>query len=159
MWATVLLAGALVATVVVFLGAAARAQTAQGVDLAVHKSVQPKSVQVGQAQTFTIRITNEGTTRARAVSMRDPLPSAVRFIRASTSRHVPRSCGLQERRTVVCQLGNLRAGRTVTVRIFVRTVEAGGYTNRAFASYRRDAALELDASDNRDAARGRVTLR
>ena len=158
MWAmAALVGGALLATaVLVFLSGAARAQTAQGVDLVVDKTVQPRTVQVGERQTFTITVTNEGTRRARAVRMADPLPRAVRFIRASTSRQVPGSCGIDEQRTVVCRLGVLRPDRTVTVRIFVRAAEAGRYTNRAFVSY-GNSALELDFSDNLDGARARVT--
>ena len=143
--------------VLVFWGGASQAQTARGVDLVVDKTIQPRSVQVGERQTFTITVTNEGTRRARAVRMTDPLPTAVRFIRASTSRQVPGSCGIDEQRTVVCRLGALRPDRTVTVRIFVRTREAGRYTNRASVSYRNSDALELDFSDNRDGARARVT--
>ena len=158
LWAIALFGGALVATaVLVFFGGAAQAQTAQGVDLVVDKTIQPRSVQVGERQTFTITVTNEGTRRARAVRMTDPLPTAVRFLRASTSRQVPGSCGIDEQRTVVCRLGALRPDRTVTVRIFVRTREAGRYTNRASVSYRNSDALELDFSDNRDGAGARVT--
>jgi hypothetical protein len=68
------------------------------------------------------------------VTMEDPLPTKVRFVRASTSRHVPGSCGLEPVRTVVCDLGTLVAGKTVTVWIVVRNVETGNYINRAFAS-------------------------
>ena len=55
----------------------------------VEKTVQPRTVQVGDSQTSTIRITDDGTTRAERVRMRGLLPSKVRFIRAaSTSREV-----------------------------------------------------------------------
>jgi uncharacterized repeat protein (TIGR01451 family) len=137
----------LMAYMVVF-GTAAGAQTAQGVDLNVKKSVSPKVVAVGERQTFTIKVTNEGNRRARNVTMSDPLPGKVKFVRASTSRHVPGSCGLDDR-TVVCHLGTLRPGKTVAVWIVVRTVEAGDYTNRAFVSY-GTSALESDTSDNQD---------
>ena len=70
----------------------------------VEKTVQPRTVQVGDSQTSTIRITDDGTTRAERVRMRDPLPSKVRFIRASTSREVPGSCGINAR-VVTCRLG------------------------------------------------------
>lgn len=151
--AATLLAGALLATaaLLVALGATAKAQTAQGADLALSKSVEPRTVQVGEQQTFIIKVTNEGNRRARNVTMSDPLPSAVRFIRARTSRHVPGSCDLEPRRTVVCDLGTLRPGETVTVRILVRTVEAGTYTNRAFVSY-GTSALDPGTSGDQDTA-------
>ena len=66
--------------------------------------------------------------------MEDPLPAKVRLVRASTSRHVPGSCGLEPIRTVVCDLGTLGPGKTVTIWIVVKNVEAGNYTNHVFAS-------------------------
>ena len=139
-------------------GGAAGAQTRQGPDLAVKKTVYPKTVQLGERQTFTIKITNEGTARAEGVRMRDPLPSKVRFIRAATSREVPGSCGIEDR-LVSCRLGTLRVDRTVSVKIYVKPVVAGSYTNRAYVSYSSPSALERDGSDNSDAARALVEAR
>ena len=161
LWVAALLAGTLatIATLIAF-GSTAGAQTAQGPDLVLKKTVYPKSVQVGELQTFTIRITNEGTARAEGVRMKDPLPSKVRFIRASTSREVPGSCGIEER-VVKCRLGTLRPDRTVTVKIYVKPVVAGSYTNRAYVSYSSPSARALEAvtSDNSDAARALVEER
>ncbi len=153
LWAATLVAGALAAVgaLLLVLGGAAGAQEARFVDLDVEKTVNPKTVQVGDPQTFTVRITNDGTTRAERVRMRDPLPSKVRFIRASTSREVPGSCGIEDR-VVTCRLGTLRADRTVTVKIHVRPVAAGSYTNRAFASFAKSGARDRDASNFSDAA-------
>ncbi len=157
-WVGVLMAGALAAMAALLValgGSAAGAQEAQSVDLDVRKTVSPKTVQVGETQVFTVKVTNDGTTRAERVRMRDPLPSKVRFIRAATSREVPGSCGIEDR-VVTCRLGNLRVDKTVTVKIYVKPVEAGSYTNRAYVSYSNSAALERDASDNSDAARAFV---
>lgn len=87
--------------------------------------------------------------------MRDPLPSKVRFIKASTSREVPGSCGIEDR-VVTCRLGTLRADRTVTVKIYVKPVEAGSYTNRAYASFDNSSARASDVSEASDAATARV---
>ena len=154
LWAAALLAGALAATFALLatLSVAAGAQETRAVDLAVKKTVSPRTVQVGEKQTFTIRITNNGTTRAQGVRMRDPLPSKVKFIRASTSREVPGSCGIEDR-VVTCRLGKLGPDRTVTVKIYVKPVVAGSYTNRAYASYTDPAGLQLEDSD---AARAHV---
>ena len=103
-------------------------------DLDVDKTVHPKTVQVGDRQTFTVRIANDASTRAERVRMRAPLPSKVRFIRSSISREVPSSCGIEDR-VVTCRLRTLRADRTVTVKISVRPVEAGSYTNRPIATF------------------------
>ena len=139
-------------------GGTAGAQTAQGgPDIALKKTVYPKAVQVGERQTFTISITNEGTGRAEGVRMPDPLPSKVRFIRASTSREVPGSCGIEDR-VVACRLGTLGVDKTVTVKIHVKPVVAGSYTNRAYVSYGSPSARALE-SDTSDAARALVDAR
>jgi uncharacterized repeat protein (TIGR01451 family) len=159
LWAGVLLAVAIAAAALLAVlgGGAAEARQARGVDLDVDKSVSPRTVLVGERQVFTVRVTNHGSTRARGVRMRDPLPSAVRFIRAETSRHVPGSCGIADR-VVRCRLGTLRPDRTVTVRIHVRPVVAGSYVNRAFASFRNSTSRAggLSADDSTDAARAEV---
>jgi uncharacterized repeat protein (TIGR01451 family) len=154
-WAGVLLAGAIAVAVLLMAlgGGAAGAQEARSVDLVVKKTVSPRSVQVGERQVFTVKITNEGSTRARGVRMTDPLPREVKFLRASTSREVPGSCGIEDR-VVTCRLGALRADRAVTVKIYVRPVEAGSYTNRAYASFRNTNGLLVE--EDRDAARAEV---
>jgi len=158
LWAAALVAGtlaAMAALLVALGGGTAGAQEARSVDLDVTKTVYPKTVQVGERQTFTIKITNDGSTRAERVRMTDPLPSEVRFIRASTSREVPGSCGIEDR-VVTCRLGTLRADRTVTVKIYVRPVVAGSYTNRAYVSFSESSARERDATVYSDAARAVV---
>jgi uncharacterized repeat protein (TIGR01451 family) len=153
-WAGVLLAGALAAALLVGLGGGtAGAQEARSVDLVVKKTVSPKSVQVGERQVFTVKVTNEGSTRAKGVRMTDPLPREVRFLRASTSREVPGSCGIDDR-VVECRLGALRADKTVTVKIYVRPVVAGSYVNRAYASFRNTNGLLVE--EDKDAARAEV---
>ena len=122
--------------------------------MVVKKTVSPKSVQVGERQVFTVKVTNEGSTRAGGVRMRDPLPREVRFLRASTSREVPGSCGIEDR-VVECRLGKLRADRTVTVKIYVRPVVADSYVNRAYASFRNTNGLLVD--EDKDAARAAIT--
>ena len=150
-----MLAGAIAATtllLVALAGGAAGAQEARSADLDVDKTVSPKTVQVGERRVFTVKITNHGSTRAEGVRMRDPLPSKVRFIRASTSREVPGSCGMEDR-VVKCRLGKLRANGTVTVKIYVRPVAAGSYTNRAYVSFNNPSALGRDGSGISDTAR------
>ena len=153
-WAGALLAAALAAALLALGGGAAGAQEARSVDLVVKKTVSPKSVQVGERQVFTVRITNEGSTRAEGVRMRDPLPREVRFLRAETSREVPGSCGIEDR-VVECRLGKLRADRAVTVKIYVRPVVADSYVNRAYASFRNTNGLLVE--EDRDAVRAEAT--
>ena len=152
LWVAALLAGTLAAAVLLLAlgGGSANAQEARSADLALKKTVSPKSVPVGERQVFTVKITNEGSTRAEGVRMRDPLPSAVRFIRATTSREVPGSCSIEDR-VVNCRLGKLRADGTVTVKIYVRPVVADSYTNRAYASFSNANGLLVE--EESDAAR------
>jgi uncharacterized repeat protein (TIGR01451 family) len=156
-WVAMTLTAALAAAILALIVLAGPAQTltAQGVDLNVRKSVSPKTVAVGEKQTFTIRVSNEANHRARGVTMKDPLPGKVRFIGASTSRHVPGSCGLNSNRTVVCHLGTLQPGKGVTVWIVVKTVEAGSYTKRAYVSHDTNTRT-LDTSADQDTAKARV---
>lgn len=140
------------AALVVTLSGAAVAQDSRAVSLDVDKTVSPRTVEVGERQVFTVKIKNRGSTRAEAVRMRDPMPSKVRFLRAATSRQVAGSCGI-ENRVVRCRLGTLRPGRAVTVRMHVRPVVAGAYTNRAFASFGGFSALGRGDSEVSDAAR------
>ncbi len=161
LWAAALVAGvlaAMAALLVALGGGVAGAQETRSVDLDVKKTVSPNTVQVGERQVFTVKITNDGSTRAERVRMRDPLPSKVRFIRTSTSREVPGSCSIEDR-VVTCRLGTLRADRTVTAKIYVRPVVAGSYTNRAYASFTNPGARERDASDYSDAVRAVVEPR
>ena len=146
------------ALLVALVGGAANAQEARSVDLDVRKTVSPKTVEVGERQVFTVKVTNNGTTRAERVSMRDPLPSKVRFIRASSSREVPGSCGIEDR-VVRCRLGTLRADEMETVKIYVRPVEAGSYTNRAYASFDNSSNRASGASEGSDAAKAMVEAR
>ncbi len=86
--------------------------------------------------------------------MTDPLPREVRFLRASSSRQVPGSCGIEDR-VVKCRLGALRADKTVTVKIYVRPVVAGSYVNRAYANFRNANGLLVE--EDKDAARAEAT--
>jgi len=148
LWAVALLLAAAfaVAAVATFGAGSARAQAEGSSDLTVTKTVQPRQVTVGDRQTFTIKVTNARGDTAREVHMTDRLPTQVRFIRASTSRQVPGSCG-RVQRIVTCDLGDLVVGRTVTVNIFVEATQSGRYTNRAFVNH---STTELDHFDNRD---------
>jgi uncharacterized repeat protein (TIGR01451 family) len=154
-WTMATLSLALVVALVAALAFDGRTANAAGAgaDLHISKRVKPKTVLVGQKQTFIIRVRNESRKNATSVKMTDSLPGKVKFIRASTSLHRPGSCG-SFRRTVECNLGTLKGGERVKIEILVKAVKSGSYTNRAFVSHK---SRELDASDNIDTARGRAT--
>jgi uncharacterized repeat protein (TIGR01451 family) len=146
------------AAVVLSLGTPAQAQLGAAhpaADLHITKAVKPRVVPVGTKQTFNIKVTNQRGATARGVTMSDPLPKGVKFVRASSSIHVPGSCG-PSGKTVVCRLGNLRVGALVTVKIIVKPTKSGGYLNRAFVEH---TTGEIQSSDNFDLARARGTRR
>jgi uncharacterized repeat protein (TIGR01451 family) len=150
-WARwVLLAAAMMAIGAIFSlgGGAAQAQQTASADLHVTKKVKPQVVRVGNNQTFKIKVTNQRGGTARDVVMTDALPEKVRFIRASTSRHVAGSCSASAG-VVTCDLGNIRVGKKVAVKILVENVEAGRYVNHVHVS---QSTTELEASDNSDTA-------
>ena len=129
------------------------ADAASRTDLRLNKTVKPRVVEVGENQTFHIRIKNASSRNATNVKMTDPLPTNVRFIRASTSLHHPGSCGII-RRTVECNLGTLQGGERVHIKILVKAVRAGTYTNHAYVYHK---SAELDASDNFDSVTATAT--
>jgi len=108
-------------------------------NLHVSKSVKPKAVRVGQKQTFTVKVTNRRGRTATGLKLTDPLPKNVKFVRATTSRHLSGSCARRGQRghIVECRLGDLKAGRSVSVKIVVKAVKAGTYTNRVILSQTR----------------------
>jgi hypothetical protein len=100
-WATLVVGtlAAMAALLVALEGGAAGAREAPSVDLDVDRTVPPGTVQVNGRRTIAFRITNGGSIRAERVTervrMRAPLSSRVRFIRATTSREGPGSCGIE----------------------------------------------------------------
>jgi uncharacterized repeat protein (TIGR01451 family) len=155
-WTMAALSFALVAALVaalVFGSHAANAAKAK--DLRIDKKVKPKIVQVGQNQTFIIKVKNKSKSNASNVTVTDPLPSKVKFIRASTSLHRPGSCGILSG-TVECKLGSLQGGKTVKIKIFVKVVQGGTYINRAFVSQK---SREFNATDNIDKVTASATRR
>ena len=55
-------------------------------DLILRLSDAPDPVQVGQALTYTVIVTNNGPTRARDVTVTDVLPTGVTFVSATPSQ-------------------------------------------------------------------------
>ena len=56
------------------------ANAAKAKDLRIDKKVKPKIVQVGQNQTFLIKVKNKSKTNASNVTVTDPLPSKVKLV-------------------------------------------------------------------------------
>jgi uncharacterized repeat protein (TIGR01451 family) len=86
--------------------------------LGVLKSGTPAIVNAGEQVTYTVVVTNSGTTDATTVTMTDPLPSG---FSASSVAPTPECSGTT---TTVCDLGTVAAGASVTVTI-VADVDPG----------------------------------
>lgn len=164
-WA-IALVGAAVGLVVVALvafGGTAQAQVEGAHDLAVTKKPTSVKLRVGQQKTSTITVTNQRGGIARNVVMVDQLPSFMRFVRASTSLREPGICGpINNRRGVSCSLGNLRVGKTVTIKVTAKAIKRGKGKNLVSVSARGAGGglgADLEPSDNRDSTRHRAIER
>lgn len=110
-----------------------------GVDLAIVKTDSADPVAGGANFSYTIEVTNQGSTTATGVTVRDFLPASVTFVSASA--------GCSEASGVVtCDLGTVAAGDTETVTITVQAPNADvTVTNAALVSADQ---TDTDASDN-----------
>lgn len=120
----------LTASLVIVAGQVAwSAPRPSGADLSITKTDSPDPVKVGQDLTYSIAVTNGGSSTATEVSMRDQLPATVSFVSSTVTQG---SCSGSS--TVVCSLGNLGKGANAAVEIVVRANEAGDIVNTASVS-------------------------
>lgn len=115
-------------------------------DLVVDKSEKRDPVRVGKRLTYIVTVRNEGDEVALNVAFTDTTDffRGVRFVRAQTSQG--ECADTDAEGTIVCDLGDIDVGDTVTVKIVVIPTQTGDINNTAFAS----ADNEEDFSDNQD---------
>ena len=111
--------------------------------LTIEKTDDPDPVAEGEILTYTIEVENIGTVDANGVIIRDDLPANTTFVSVTTSTGDP--CSVQPlpgapnvaNPDVVCNIGTLDNGESVTVTIEVRPTNAaaiaGSVVNRAEA--------------------------
>src|SRR5690554_5082894 len=93
-------------------------------DLEIAKSVSPNSVNVGGTVTFTMTVTNNGSSEAVNVEVTDVVPSGYTIGTINNG-------GINTTGTIVWSVGNLANGASTTVS-FTATVNAtGAYSNTA----------------------------
>lgn len=126
--------GALVLVALCTGGAAAAPGDA---DLSITKSDGPDPAVAGDNVTYTIEVTNPGTSVGPAtnVVVTDNLPNGVDFVSA-TGGNCERTG-----HTVTCELGQVNPGTTATVTIVVKTKKNDTLTNTASVASPEDVVL------------------
>jgi len=98
--------------------------------------------------TYTIRLTNSGPGSASNVTLRDVLPTAMKFVSASSNQG---TCSGTT--TVTCAIGPLANGGTASVSIVVKASARGTFTNTATVS---TSTTDNNTSNNSSSVRTRV---
>jgi RHS repeat-associated protein/uncharacterized repeat protein (TIGR01451 family) len=99
---------------------------AASADLNLTKTDSPDPIAVGDRLTYTIAVINHGPDAATGVVVTDTLPVSVTLASASASQG---SCGGTS--TVICNLGMLNSGVSVTATLVVTVTAAGRIANTA----------------------------
>jgi uncharacterized repeat protein (TIGR01451 family) len=120
------------------------------VDLILTKIDSPDPAVVGSQITYTLTVTNNGPDAATDVELTDVLPAAVGLVSAISTAG---SCAGAA--TIVCDLGDMAAGASVTVTIVVSTSVAGKLTNTSTVS---SLESDLDPRNNFEEEQTQVTL-
>ena len=89
-----------------------------GANIVVRKTVSPESVQVGEAVTFTITVTNPNAQAISNVTITDDVPDAFSITDVTTTQGVVTINGNQ----VSVNIGTLQAQQTVTVIITAESI-------------------------------------
>ncbi|HNT74256.1 MAG TPA: DUF11 domain-containing protein, partial [Anaerolineae bacterium] len=110
-------------------------------DLAVAKSVNDTTPDVGDVITFTVIVTNHGPSAATGVVVNDLLPSGYTY-QAHTA-----SAGTYTPGSGVWSVGNLAANASATLRIRVQVNPTGAYANTATVDGNED---DPTPGNNRD---------
>jgi len=96
-------------------------------DLEVKETGPTEPVPVGNNLNFNIQVTNKGTVTGIDVILTNPLPVNTTFVSATPSQG---TCGLTNNNTsLVCNLGDINPGQTVTIPVVVTPTAPGTITN------------------------------
>jgi uncharacterized repeat protein (TIGR01451 family) len=100
-------------------------ETPQQSDLALSKTVNDATPNVGDTITFTVTLTNNGPNAATNVQVSDLLPAGLTFVSATPSQ------GTYSGATGQWNVGTVAAGATPTLQIQVTVVSSSAETNSA----------------------------
>lgn len=107
-------------------------------DLQLANTSAPNPATQGANFDYTLTVTNAGPAPTSDVSLTDQLPSGVRLVSTTASQGV---CSVAQQ-YVRCALDTLEGGRTATVTLTVRAVQAGSIYNTASVAGREYDAYE-----------------
>jgi uncharacterized repeat protein (TIGR01451 family) len=89
----------------------------------------PATSHVGQSITYTIKVTNNGPSTASGVSVTDTMPKNTGFGSVTSTQG---SCAPRPHsQLVVCGIGTMASGGTVTVSLTLKPTKKGSFTNLA----------------------------
>jgi hypothetical protein len=98
---------------------------ASGPDVSVTKSDVPDPAVVGQSVAFTLTVRNHGPGKANSVILTDIHPTSLQFLGSDPG------CAPASPTNVMCNLGSIPAGTTITKRIWLRANALGTISNSA----------------------------
>ncbi len=98
-----------------------------GGDLAISKTVDRNSVNVGEQLTYNLTITNNGPNKTTGVTLTDYLSSGMNFVSATSSR----GSAVEQNGVVNANLGDFNSGETATVTITGKAIATGERTATA----------------------------
>jgi uncharacterized repeat protein (TIGR01451 family) len=97
-------------------------------DLTIAKTDGPDPIYVGQRLTYTVTVSNQGPSDAAGVILTDTLPVNVTYADVGTTQG---TCNPPVGLDLVCDLGTLTAGTSLTVTIEVTPTSSGVLSNAA----------------------------
>ncbi|HEY7327755.1 MAG TPA: isopeptide-forming domain-containing fimbrial protein [Gemmataceae bacterium] len=127
-----------------FTSASALATISQFLDLAITKTVSNPHPAVGQQDTFTVVLTNNGPSDGTGVVVNDPLPPDLAFV---SDKPTPGTT--YDPTTGVWTVGNLAVGAFVTLTLTVQNNSPNPQTNTAIAS---SIERDINLINNTDSA-------
>ena len=117
-------------------------QVDQVADLSITKSNNVDPVAAGSNVTYTITVTNNGSSSSTDVVVTDPLPSQTSFVSASSA--CVNNTGLA---AVVCNLGDIGSNGSSVVQITLKVTASGSGTLTNVASA-PSSAVDMIPSNN-----------
>ena len=95
---------------------------------------------------YSLTVTNKGPDTATNVQLADPAPAGITYLTASPSQG---TCNLTPA-LILCSLGTIAPGQSVTIAITGRATSVGSHTN--IATVTGDGGRETNPADNVDSA-------